>query len=82
MKRNNNEFYYEITAFDKFNNKKNYDAILIMIDCLIKYFHIVFFKKKYIVEQLKYIVLNKLIRYHELLKKITNNRDKMFISNY
>ena len=26
--------------------KKNYDAILIMIDRLIKYFHIVFFKKK------------------------------------
>ena len=47
MKRNDNKFYYQITAFDEFNNKKNYDAVLIMIDCLIKYFIIVLFKKKY-----------------------------------
>ena len=46
MKRNNDKFYYEIIVFDKFNNKKNYDIILIMINCLIKYFYIVFFKKK------------------------------------
>ena len=47
--------------------KKNYDAILIMIDRLIKYSHIAFFKKKYIAEQLEDIVLNKLIKYHEFV---------------
>ena len=42
-------------------NEEAYDAILVMIDRLIKYCHIVFFKKTYNVEQLKYIVLNRLI---------------------
>ena len=53
-----------------------------MINRLIQYNHIVFFKKEYIVEQLKYIVLNKLITYYELLKKIINDKNKLFISNY
>ena len=82
MKRNNDEFHYEIIVIDEFNYKKNYDAILIMIDRLIKYSHIVFLKKKYIAKQFEYIVLNKLIKYHELSKKIINDRNKLFISNY
>ena len=82
MKRNDDEFYYEIIIFDEFNNKKNYDAILIMINRLTKYFYIVPFKKEYIVKQLKYIALNKLIRYHELFKKIISDKNKLFIFNY
>ena len=61
--------------------KKNYDAILIMIDRLTKYSHIVFFKKKYIAEQFEYIILNKIIKYPELSKKIINDKNKLFIFN-
>ena len=82
MKRNNNEFHYEIIVIDELNYKKNYDAILIMIDRLTKYSHIVFFKKKYIAKQFEYIVLNKLIKYHKLSKKIINDKNRLFISNY
>ena len=31
---------------------------------------------------MKYIVLDKLIKYHELSKKIINDKDKLFIFNY
>ena len=62
--------------------KKNYDAILIMIDRLTKYSHIVFFKKKNIAKQFEYIVLNKLIKYYELSKKIINDKNKLFIFHY
>ena len=62
--------------------KESYDAILVMVDRLTKYSHIVPFKEEYIVEQLEYIVLDRLIRYHELLKGIINDRNKLFISNY
>ena len=62
--------------------KKSYDAILIMIDRLTKYSHIVPFRKKYIAEQFKYIVLNRLIKYHELSKKIISDRNKLFIFHY
>ena len=43
-----------------------YNLIFVMIDCFIKYLHIISFNEKYIVKQLKFIVLNKLIRYHDI----------------
>ncbi len=59
-----------------------YDSILVMINKLIKYSHIIACKEKFIAEQLRYIVLNRLIRYHDILKGLTNDRDKLFTSNY
>ncbi len=53
-----------------------------MIDKLIKYSHIIVCKKKFIVEQLEYIVLNRLIRYYNIFKELTSNRDKLFTFNY
>jgi len=62
--------------------KNKYDSILIMINKLIKYLHIIACKEKFIAEQLKYIVLNRLIQYHDILKELISNRDKLFTSNY
>lgn len=62
--------------------KKLYDVILIMIDRLTKYSHIISFKETYSAKQLGYIVLNRLIKYHELLKALISDRDKLFIFNY
>jgi len=59
-----------------------YDSILVMIDKLIKYSHIIACKEKFIVEQLEYIVLNRLIQYHDILKELISDRDKLFTSNY
>jgi len=59
-----------------------YNSILIMINKLIKYLHIIACKEKFIVEQLKYIILNRFIRYHNIFKGLTSNRDKLFTSNY
>ncbi len=53
-----------------------------MIDKLIKYSHIIACKEKFIAEQLRYIVLDRLIRYHNILKGLTSNRNKLFTSNY
>ena len=59
-----------------------YNLILIIIDKLIKYLYIIACKKKFIVEQLKYIVLNQLIQYYNILKELISNKDKLFTSNY
>jgi len=59
-----------------------YNSILIMIDKLIKYSHIIACKEKFTIEQLKYIILNRLIRYHDILKELISDRDKLFTSNY
>ena len=53
-----------------------------MIDRLIKYCHIIFFKETYNVEQLKYIVLNRFIQYQKISKKFINDKNKLFIFNY
>ena len=63
-------------------NEKIYDAIFVMIDRLIKYCHIIFFKKIYDVKQLKYIILNRLIQYQRISKELINDKDKLFIFNY
>jgi len=62
--------------------RDKYDLILIIINKFIKYLHIIACKKKFIIKQLKYVVLNRLIRYHNILKKLINNREKLFTSNY
>ena len=75
-------FIIKLSKSKNSTNEKTYDAIFVMIDRLIKYCHIIFFKETYNVEQLKYIVLNRLIRYHEISRGLTSDRDKLFISNY
>jgi len=62
--------------------ENKYDLILVMINKFIKYLHIIACKKKFIVEQLKYIVLNRLIRYYNIFKELTSNKDKLFTFNY
>ena len=75
-------FIIKLSKSKNSTNEETYDAILVMIDRLIKYCHIVFFKKTYNVEQLKYVVLNRLIRYQRISKELINDRDKLFIFNY
>ena len=59
-----------------------YDSILIIVDKLTKYSHIIPFQEKFSAEQLEYVILNKLIRYQGISKSITSDRDKLFTSNY
>jgi len=61
---------------------ERYDSILIMIDKLIKYSHIIACKEKFTAEQLRYIVLNRLIKYYNIPKRLISDRDKLFTSNY
>ena len=75
-------FIIKLSKSKNSTNEKVYDVILMMIDRLTKYCHIVFFKKIYNVEQLKYIVMNKLIRYQRISRELINNRDKFFTFNY
>ena len=75
-------FITKLSKSKNSTNEKAYDAILVMIDRLTKYCHIVPFKKIYNVEQLKYIVMDKLIRYHEISRELINDRDKLFTFNY
>ena len=75
-------FIIKLSKSKNSTNEKTYDAILVMMNRLIKYCHIIFFKKTYNVEQLRYIVLDKFIKYQRISRGFINDRDKLFIFNY
>ena len=75
-------FIIKLSKSRNSTNEKTYDAILVMIDRLIKYCYIIFFKEIYNVEQLKYVVLNRFIWYQRISKGLINDKDKLFTFNY
>jgi hypothetical protein len=75
-------FIIKLPKLTNSTTEERYDSILIMIDKLIKYSHIIACKEKFTAEQLRYIVLNRLIRYHDISKRLISDRDKLFTSNY
>ena len=62
--------------------KDKYNLILVIVNKFIKYLYIIVYKEKFIAKQLKYIILNRLIQYYNIFKKLISNRDKLFTSNY
>ena len=75
-------FIIKLSKSEKFVTEEIYDSILMIIDKFIKYSHLISFKELYLTDQLEFIVLNRLIRYYDISKKMTSDRDKLFISNY
>jgi len=75
-------FIIKLLKLTNLATKDKYDSILVIINKLIKYLYIIACKEKFIVEQLEYIVLDQLIRYHNIFKELTSDRDKLFTSNY
>jgi len=59
-----------------------YNLILIIINKFIKYLYVIVYKEKFIAKQLKYIILNRFIQYHNIFKRLINNKDKLFTFNY
>ena len=59
-----------------------YNVILIIMDRFIKYAEIIPYKKECTIDQLGYLIFNRLIRHYGILKIIISDRDKLFTSNY
>ena len=47
-----------------------------------KYSYIISFKKNYTIKQLRHVILNKLIKYHEMSQEFTSDRGSLFKLNY
>ena len=59
-----------------------YDSILIVVDKLTKYTHLISYNKKFTAKQTAWIVLDKVIRHHGIPETIISDRDRIFISNF
>jgi hypothetical protein len=66
---------------DPVTNDK-YDLIIVIINKLTKYTIIILYKETYNTSQLRFILLDRLIRDYSILELITLDRDKLFILNY
>ncbi len=59
-----------------------FDLIIVIIDKLIKYTILIPYKETYKVNQLGYILLDRLIRDYSIPGSITSDRDRLFTSYY
>ena len=75
-------FIIKLSESEELITEVTYDSILMIIDKLIKYSHLISFKESYSADQLGFIVLDRLIRYHDISEGMTSDRDKLFTSNY
>jgi hypothetical protein len=66
---------------DPVTNDK-YDSIIVIINKLTKYTIIILYKETYNTSQLRFILLDRLIRDYSILELITSDRDKLFTLNY
>ena len=75
-------FIIKLSKSEKLIIEITYDSILMIVNKLIKYSYLILFKESYSADQLEFIVLDRLIRYHDISEGITSDRDKLFTSNY
>ncbi len=62
------------------NNK--YDLIIVIINKLTKYIIIILYKETYNASQLRFLLLDRLIKNYNIPKLIILDRDKLFTLNY
>lgn len=60
----------------------SYDSVLVMVDRLTKYSHFIPCNETYTAENLGYLVLDRLVRYHGIPTSFVTDRDKLFTSNF
>ena len=75
-------FITKLLKSKKLVEEITYNSILIMVNQLIKYTHIISFKEIYFSEQLEYVILDRLIQHNSISKALISNRDKLFTSKF
>ena len=64
------------------NTGIKYNSILIVVDKFIKYIYLILCNEEFTVKQTIYIVLDKIVKYHDIPESITSDKDKIFINNF
>jgi hypothetical protein len=59
-----------------------FDSILVIINRLTKYGYFIPYKESLLAEELAYAFNKHIIENHEILKKIINDKDKLFTSRF
>ena len=59
-----------------------YDNILVVVDKLTKYAYLIPYNEEFTAKQMICVILDRVIRYHGILKNIISDRDKIFKNNF
>ena len=76
------DFIVKLLRSEDVSIEVKYNSILVIVNKLIKYIHLILYNKKFTVKQTIYVVLDRVIRYHRILESIISDRDKIFKSNF
>ena len=81
-KKNYHEFHNEIIEINKFYHQKKIRFDIDNNEQIYQIFSHHFVQKKYNAKQLKFLILNRFIRYQKILKAIISDKNKFFTFNY
>ena len=75
-------FIVKLLKSEDVSTEVKYNNILIVVNKLTKYAHLIFYNKNFITKETVCVVLDRVIRYHKILENIMSDRDKIFKSNF
>ena len=76
------DFIVKLPKSEDISTGVRYNSILVVVDKLTKYTHLISYKEDFTAKQTVYVVLDRVIRYHRILESITLDRNKIFKSNF
>ena len=76
------DFIVKLLKSEDISTGIRYNSILVVVDKFIKYTYLILCSEEFIVKQTACVILDRVIRYHGILKSITSDRDKIFKSNF
>ena len=76
------DFIMKLLKSENISTEIKYNNILIVVDKLTKYIHLIFYSEEFTVKQTVCIILDRVIRHHRIPKSITSDKDKIFRSNF
>ena len=76
------DFIVKLPKSEDIASGAKYDSILVVVDKLTKYAHLIPCNESFNARQTAWIVLDRVIRHHGIPESVTSDRDKIFTSNF
>ena len=76
------DFIVKLSKSEDVSIKVKYDSILVVINKLTKYTHLILCNENFIAKETVCVVLDRVIRYYGISESITSDKDKIFKNNF
>ena len=76
------DFIVKLLKSEDISTKIKYNSILIVVNKFTKYIYLILYNEGFTAKQIVYIVLDRIVRHHDISESIILDRDKIFINNF